>query len=97
MLPSASLGDGGPGVFEPVHGSAPDIAGQGIANPLATFLSVAMMLRHGLDDGDGADRIERAVEAALADGLRTADLFTGADGERRVGTAEMTEAVIAAL
>ena len=81
MLPSASLGDDGPGVFEPVHGSAPDIAGQDAANPLATFLSVAMMLRHGLDDGDGAERIEDAVEAALADGLRTADLFTG--GRRR--------------
>ena len=97
MLPSASLGDGGPGVFEPVHGSAPDIAGQGAANPLATFLSVAMMLRHGLDRGTDADRVEAAVEAALGGGLRTADLFTGSGGERRVGTAEMTEAVIAAL
>jgi 3-isopropylmalate dehydrogenase len=97
MLPSASLGDGGPGVFEPVHGSAPDIAGTGAANPLATFLSAAMMLRHGLDDGEGADRIERAVEAALGDGLRTADLFTGADAEREVGTAEMTAAVVASL
>ena len=97
MLPSASLGDDGPGVFEPVHGSAPDIAGQDAANPLATFLSVAMMLRHGLDDGAAANRIEDAVERALADGLRTADLFTGAAGERQVGTAEMTEAVIAAL
>ena len=63
MLPSASLGDDGPGVFEPVHGSAPDIAGQGVANPLATFLSVAMMLRHGLGDGAAAERIEAAVEA----------------------------------
>jgi len=97
MLPSASLGSDGPGVFEPVHGSAPDIAGQGIANPLATFLSVAMMLRHGLDDADSADRIERAVEAALAAGLRTADLFTGAEGEQRADTAAMTEAVIAGL
>jgi 3-isopropylmalate dehydrogenase len=97
MLPSASLGDGGPGVFEPVHGSAPDIAGQGAANPLATFLSVAMMLRHGLDDGPAADRVEEAVESALGAGLRTADLFTGTGGEREVGTAEMTEAVIAAL
>jgi len=97
MLPSASLGDGGPGVFEPVHGSAPDIAGTGSANPLATFLSVAMMLRHGLADGAGADRIEAAVESALSDGFRTADLFTGADGEREVGTAEMTAAVLAAL
>ena len=97
MLPSASLGDSGPGVFEPVHGSAPDIAGQGVANPLATILSVAMMLRHGLDRGDAAERIENAVEAALDQGLRTADLHTGADGERRVGTEEMTAAVIAAL
>ena len=62
-----------------------------------TFLSVAMMLRHGLEDGAGADRIDAAVERALVEGLRTADLFTGADGERLVGTAEMTEAVIAAL
>jgi len=97
MLPSASLGDGGPGVFEPVHGSAPDIAGSGVANPLETFLAVAMMLRDGLDDGAAAERVERAVEAALTDGLRTADLFTGAEGERRAGTAEMTAAVIAAL
>lgn len=97
MLPSASLGDDGPGVFEPVHGSAPDIAGQGSANPLATFLSAAMMLRHGLDMGEEADRLEAAVEAALGSGLRTADLFTGAGDESRVGTAEMTEAVIAAL
>jgi 3-isopropylmalate dehydrogenase len=97
MLPSASLGDGGPGVFEPVHGSAPDIAGSGTANPLATFLSAAMMLRHGLDRGGDADRIEAAVEAALAEGLRTADLFTGGNGERRVGTAEITAAVVEAL
>ena len=97
MLPSASLGDGGPGVFEPAHGSAPDIAGQGAANPLATFLSVAMMLRHGLDRPADADRLDDAVEAALAGGLRTADLFTGAAGERRVGTQAMTDAVIAAL
>lgn len=97
MLPSASLGDGGPGVFEPVHGSAPDIAGQGVANPLATVLSVALMLRHGLDRAADGDRIEAAVEVALADGLRTADLFTGAAGERRVGTEEVTAAVVAAL
>ena len=68
MLPSASLGDGGPGLFEPVHGSAPDIAGKGIANPLATFLSVALMLRHGLDRPELADAVEAAVEAALARG-----------------------------
>ena len=97
MLPSASLGEGGPGVFEPVHGSAPDLAGSGAANPLATFLSIAMMLRDGLGDGAGAARIERAVEAALEEGLRTADLHTGAAGERRVGTDEMTAAVLGAL
>ena len=73
------------------------IAGQGAANPLATFLSVAMMLRHGLDRPADADRLDDAVEAALAGGLRTADLFTGAAGERRVGTQAMTDAVIAAL
>ena len=93
MLPSASLGDGGPGVFEPVHGSAPDIAGQGIANPLATFLSVAMMLRHGLDRAADAERIEAAVDAVLAAGLRTADI--AAPRESTVGTAEMTQAVLA--
>jgi 3-isopropylmalate dehydrogenase len=97
MLPSASLGSDGPGLFEPVHGSAPDIAGEGIANPLATFLSTAMLLRDGLGREDDASRVEAAVEAALADGLRTADLHTGADGERRVGTDEMTDAVLAAL
>ena len=97
MLPSASLGDGGPGVFEPVHGSAPDIAGQGVANPLATFLSAAMMLRDGLGMAAEAQRVEAAVEAALAEGLRTADLYTGAAGERRAGTEEMTEAVVASL
>ena len=74
MLPSASLGDTGPGLFEPVHGSAPDIAGQGIANPLATFLSAAMMLRHGLNRADDAEAVEAAVDAALARGLRTPDL-----------------------
>ena len=95
MLPSASLGDDGPGLFEPVHGSAPDIAGQGIANPLATILSAAMLLRHGLAMPDEAEAIERAVEGALADGLRTPDL-AGGEGEA-VGTREMTEAVLAGL
>jgi 3-isopropylmalate dehydrogenase len=96
MLPSASLGaDGDPGLFEPVHGSAPDIAGEGVANPLATFLSVAMMLRHGLGRADDAARIEAAVDAVLERGLRTPDL--AADGETAVGTAEVTEAVIAEL
>jgi 3-isopropylmalate dehydrogenase len=97
MLPSASLGDGGPGVFEPVHGSAPDIAGTGAANPLATFLSVAMMLRHGLDAAGSADRLEAAVAAALGEGLRTADLASEGAGEHVVGTEEMTEAVLRAL
>jgi 3-isopropylmalate dehydrogenase len=94
MLPSASLGESGPGLFEPVHGSAPDIAGQGIANPLATFLSVALMLRHGLNRAADADRVEAAVDRALGDGLRTPDLARGADGEIHVGTPEMTAAVL---
>ncbi len=94
MLPSASLGaDGEPGLFEPVHGSAPDIAGQGVANPLATFLSAAMMLRHGLGRADEAVRIESAVDAVLDRGLRTPDL--AGEGETAVGTDEVTEAVLA--
>jgi 3-isopropylmalate dehydrogenase len=108
MLPSASLGaDGDPGLFEPVHGSAPDIAGQGTANPLATFLSAAMMLRHGLGRLVEAERIESAVDTVLEDGLRTPDLLSGAvappplakdpSPEAEVGTEAMTEAVIAAL
>ena len=95
MLPSASLGADGPGLFEPVHGSAPDIAGTGTANPLATFLSVAMMLRHGLGMPDQASAIEAAVDAALERGLRTPDL-AGPDSAT-VGTDEMTAAVIEAL
>ncbi|HEY2335558.1 MAG TPA: 3-isopropylmalate dehydrogenase [Solirubrobacterales bacterium] len=96
MLPSASLGaDGEPGLFEPVHGSAPDIAGQGIANPLATFLSTAMLLRHGLDRPDEAARIDAAVDAVLDRGLRTPDL--AGEGETAVGTDEVTEAVLAEL
>ncbi len=91
MLPSASLGESGPGLFEPVHGSAPDIAGEGVANPLATFLSVAMMLRYGLDREPDADRVESAVDRVLGDGLRTADL----GGEAT--TDEVTAAVLAAL
>ena len=74
MLPSASLGDGGPGLFEPVHGSAPDIAGRGVANPLAMILSAALMLRHGLGRESAAARLESAVDRALSAGLRTADL-----------------------
>jgi 3-isopropylmalate dehydrogenase len=96
MLPSASLGaEGDPGLFEPVHGSAPDIAGQGIANPLATFLSTAMMLRHGLDRSAEAERIEAAVDSVLERGLRTPDL--AAEGESTVGTTEMTDAVLAEI
>jgi len=95
MLPSASLGADGPGLFEPVHGSAPDIAGTGTANPLATFLSVAMMLRHGLGMPDQASVIEAAVDAALERGLRTPDL-AGPDSAT-VGTDEMTAAVIEGL
>ena len=107
MLPSASLGAAGdPGLFEPVHGSAPDIAGKGIANPLATFLSAAMMLRHGLGRPEEAARIEAAVDAVLEEGLRTPDLAGGniapppmvdVPAEVEVGTAEMTAAVLVAL
>jgi 3-isopropylmalate dehydrogenase len=91
MLPSASLGGDGPGLFEPVHGSAPDIAGQGIANPLAMFLSAAMMLRHGLALEAEAAAVESAVDRALAGGLRTRDL----GGE--ANTEEATRAVLAQL
>lgn len=95
MLPSASLGEHGQGLYEPVHGSAPDISGQGIANPLATILSVAMMLRHSLDEGALADRVERAVASVLATGLRTADL--AGPGDSVTGTVAMGDAVVAAL
>ena len=95
MLPSASIGGDGPGVFEPVHGSAPDIAGSGAANPLATFLSVSLMLQHGLGMDAEAARLDAAVEQVLGDGLRTADL--AAAGDETVGTAEVTAAVLAAL
>ncbi|OQX44036.1 MAG: 3-isopropylmalate dehydrogenase, partial [Candidatus Sedimenticola endophacoides] len=77
MLPSASLNDKGQGMYEPIHGSAPDIAGKGVANPLATILSVAMMLRYSLDEPEMAQRIEKAVETALDAGLRTADIMSG--------------------
>ena len=95
MLPSASLDAARKGMYEPIHGSAPDIAGRGVANPLGTILSVAMMLRYTFERADLALRVERAVEAALARGLRTADIHT--DGCTRVGTAEMGAAVVAAL
>jgi 3-isopropylmalate dehydrogenase len=96
MLPSASLGESGPGLYEPVHGSAPDITGTGKANPLATLLSVAMMLRYGLGMHAEAERLEGAVDSALAKGLRTPDL-AGGEGTRDVGTGEMTDAVLEAL
>lgn len=95
MLPSASLDAHGKGLYEPIHGSAPDIAGQDRANPLATILSVAMMFRHTFGHADVADRIERAVRATLARGLRTADI--AAPGESIVGTQAMGDAVVAAL
>ena len=93
MLPSASLGaEGEPGLFEPVHGSAPDIAGKGIANPLATILSAAMMLRHGLDRADDAARIEAAVDAVLERGLRTPDLAIDTDGREHAADARPARA-----
>ncbi len=95
MLPSASIGEGNKGLFEPVHGSAPDIAGRGVANPLAAILSAAMLLRHSLGREADAARVERAVRAALAAGHRTADLARA--GERPIGTAAMGDAVLAAL
>ena len=95
MLPSASLNASGQGLYEPSHGSAPDIAGKGVANPLATILSAAMMLRYSLNEAAYADRIERAVRQVLSAGLRTADIFE--EGMQRVGTAEMGDAVLKAL
>jgi 3-isopropylmalate dehydrogenase len=91
MLPSASVGGDGPGLFEPVHGSAPDIAGTGTANPLAMFGSVAMMLRYGMSREDDAARVESAIDRALEQGLRTRDL----GGEAT--TEEATRAVLANL
>ena len=95
MLPSASLDERGKGLYEPIHGSAPDIAGRGIANPLATILSAAMMLRYSLRQAAAADRIEAAVAKVLRSGLRTADIHE--PGMRKVGTAEMGDAVVANL
>ena len=95
MLPSASLDERGKGLYEPIHGSAPDIAGRGLANPLATILSAAMMLRYSLGQPAAAGRIERAVAEVLQAGLRTADIFT--PGTRKVNSAEMGDAVVAAL
>jgi 3-isopropylmalate dehydrogenase len=95
MLPSASLNAKGQGLYEPSHGSAPDIAGKGIANPLATILSAAMMLRFSLNQAEAADRIETAVKAVLAQGLRTADIYS--EGTTKVSTREMGDAVVKAL
>jgi len=95
MLPSASLDERHKGMYEPIHGSAPDIAGKGIANPLATILSAAMMLRYSLRQEAFAQRIERAVESVLRSGLRTCDLARA--GEPAIGTAAMGDAVVAAL
>jgi 3-isopropylmalate dehydrogenase len=95
MLPSASLDENSKGMYEPIHGSAPDIAGQNIANPLATILSAAMMLRYTLDEAAMADRIEKAVSKVLDDGLRTADIYSA--GTTKVSTSEMGDAVLAAL
>ncbi|AVO34246.1 3-isopropylmalate dehydrogenase [Ottowia oryzae] len=95
MLPSASLNDKKQGLYEPSHGSAPDIAGKGIANPLATILSAAMMLRFSLAQPEAADRVENAVKAVLAEGLRTPDIYS--EGTTKVGTREMGEAVVKAL
>ncbi len=95
MLPSASLGESGPGVFEPVHGSAPDIAGQDKANPLAQVLSAAMMLRYGLDQPDAANQIEKAVLTVLDWGYRTGDIMS--DGMKLVGCQEMGDVLLKAL
>jgi len=95
MLPSASLDANGKGMYEPIHGSAPDIAGQGIANPIATILSVAMMLRYTLDEPALAERIERAVNRVLDAGLRTPDIWS--EGTQKVGTEAIGDAIVAAL
>jgi len=95
MLPSASLDEKGKGLYEPIHGSAPDIAGKNLANPLAAILSAAMMLRYSFDQDRVAVRVEGAVKKVLAQGYRTADIFR--QGTRRVGTREMGDAVVAAL
>ena len=98
MLPSASLDKNGKGMYEPIHGSAPDIAGKNIANPLATIMSVSMMLRYSLDKETMAETIDTAVETVLKQGLRTADIFVeGAPDTTLVSTSEMGDAVVAAL
>jgi 3-isopropylmalate dehydrogenase len=92
MLPSASIGSSGPGLYEPIHGSAPDIAGKGIANPLATILAAAMLCRHSLGLSDEAQQIEDAVRKVLAQGHRTADLVPR--GNASIGTEAMTQKVL---
>ena len=91
MLPSASIGETGKGMYEPIHGSAPDIAGKGIANPIATILSCAMMLRYSFNLQEEADAIEAAVEKALNDGYRTADIAS--KGEKALSTKELGEII----
>jgi len=95
MLPSASLDANNKGMYEPSHGSAPDIAGKNIANPLATILSVAMMLRYTFSDEANATRVENAVKKALSEGYRTADIWT--EGTKKVSCSDMGLAVVAAL
>ena len=95
MLPSASVDANGKGLYEPIHGSAPDIAGKNLANPLAMILSIAMMLRHSLGQTAAADRVDNAVKTVLAQGYRTGDIMT--EGGTKVGTVEMGDAVLAAL
>lgn len=95
MLPSASLDAAGKGMYEPIHGSAPDIAGKGMANPLATILSVAMLLRYSLNEPNMADRIESAVDKVLDSGIRTADIHS--PGTEQVGSERMGDAIVAAL
>jgi 3-isopropylmalate dehydrogenase len=97
MLPSASLAEGSFGMYEPSGGSAPDIAGQGIANPIAQILSASMMLRYSFGLVEAADDIDKAVEAALNDGLRTGDIYQGSAAEKKVNTAEMGDAIVARI
>ncbi|MBQ3094591.1 MAG: 3-isopropylmalate dehydrogenase, partial [Clostridia bacterium] len=95
MLASASLGEGTRGLYEPIHGSAPDIAGQNVANPLATILSAAMMLRYSFDEMEAADANEAAVQNVLENGQRTPDIYT--EGTTKIGTDAMGDAVAAAI
>ena len=95
MLPSASLDAGAKGMYEPIHGSAPDIAGQNVANPLATILSLSMLLRYSFSETGLADQIEQAVSQVLTNGLRTKDIYS--DGTTCIGTNEMGDAVVKAL